>query len=92
MNITKIHYASRFIRDLKGLPPEKQKLIARKIKLFKQNPFTPSLKTHKLSGSLEGYWSFSKNYSDRVVFRFINESDVLFYKVGSYDIYKELVK
>jgi len=31
-------------------------------KLIKNNPFDPNLKTHKLSGTLSGYWAFSIDY------------------------------
>lgn len=84
----KIDYTHQFIRDFKNLSPEKQKLANKKERIFKQDPFAASLKTHKLTGKLFGYWSFSVNYSDRVIFRFTDESHVLFYRIGSHDIYK----
>ncbi|MDP3988500.1 MAG: type II toxin-antitoxin system mRNA interferase toxin, RelE/StbE family [Candidatus Levybacteria bacterium] len=88
MTIAKIHYTSLFVRNLKNLSKEKQKQAIKKEKLFKQNPFAPSLKTHKLAGRLEGYWAFSITHQDRVVFRFINKNEVLFYRIGSHAIYK----
>lgn len=88
MKITKIHYTSRFIKDLKRLLPSKQKLAVKREKLFKENPFSPQLKTHKLSGKLENFWAFSITYQDRVLFRFINKKEVIFYKIGSHAIYR----
>jgi mRNA-degrading endonuclease YafQ of YafQ-DinJ toxin-antitoxin module len=83
-----INYTQRFIRELKKLPPEKQKQAFKVEKIFIRNPFNPSLKTHKLSGELKNYYAFSINYSDRVMFRFITPNEVLFFRIGSHDIYK----
>lgn len=83
-----IRYSSRFIRELKKLTKEKQKLAVNREEIFRKYPFDPRLKTHKLSGSLRGYWAFSLTYSDRVVFRFIKRDEVIFYKIGSHDIYR----
>ncbi|MFO0793563.1 MAG: hypothetical protein U0586_05810 [Candidatus Brocadiaceae bacterium] len=32
------------------------------ITLFSKTPFNPRLKTHKLTGKLEGFWAFSIAY------------------------------
>lgn len=87
MAVTKVFYTSRFVKDLKKLSKNKQKLAIQGEKLFRKDPFDPSLKTHKLSGKLKGYWSFSLTYQDRVLFRFINNNEVIFYKIGSHAIY-----
>ena len=53
--------------------------------IFSQNPFDPKLRTHKLTGKLKGLWSFSISYDCRVIFRFINDHDVLLIDIGSHD-------
>ncbi|MEK7517022.1 MAG: hypothetical protein AAB583_00595 [Patescibacteria group bacterium] len=53
-----IHYTSRFNKDVKKLSREKQELAIRRDVYFRRNPFDPRLKTHKLYGSLKGYWAF----------------------------------
>ena len=83
-----IHYTSRFIKELNKLSKEKQKLAIQRELYFRKNPFDSRLKTHKLSGKLQGYWAFSLTYSDRVLLRFIRQNEVIFYKIGSHDIYK----
>lgn len=83
-----VHFTSQFIKELKKLSKDKQKLAIQRELYFKKNPFDPRLKTHKLSGKLQGYWAFSLTYSDRVLFRFIEQDEVIFYKIGSHDIYK----
>lgn len=83
-----VRYTSRFIKELKKLNKEKKMLAVQRESYFRKNPFDSRLRTHKLSGRLQGYWAFSLTYSDRVLFRFIRQNDVIFYKIGSHDIYK----
>lgn len=83
-----IHYTLRFTKELKKLSKEKQKIAIQREGYFRKNPFDSRLKTHKLSGKLQSYWAFSLTYSDRVLFRFIHKDEIIFYKIGSHDIYK----
>jgi hypothetical protein len=41
------------------------------MELFSKNPFNPSLRTHKLTGKLEGLWAFSVAFDCRVIFKFL---------------------
>lgn len=52
---------------------------------FVENPFDSRLKTHQLSGRLEGLWAFSVSYDCRVVFEFLNPEEVLLIDIGSHD-------
>lgn len=83
----KILVLPKFIRQFKKLPPEIKKSAAQKEKFFRQNPFDPRLKTHKLQGELEGFWSFSVTYSYRIIFDFEGDETVRFYMIGNHDIY-----
>lgn len=56
--IVKINYAKKFLHSFKKLSLEKQHLAIKREKLFIQDPFLPTLKTHKLSGKLNNYWAF----------------------------------
>lgn len=62
-----------------------EKLFWRKMEAFSRNPYEPSLKTHKLSGELEGLWSFSINYAIRVIFKFLDKNKVLLIDIGSHE-------
>lgn len=62
-----------------------KKKFIEKIKLFEIDPFNPLLKTHKLSGKLQEYWSFRVNYDIRLIFKFINENEVLLIEIGTHD-------
>lgn len=55
------------------------------MELFSKNPFNPRLRTHKLTGKLEGLWAFSIAYDCRVVYKFLNEDEVLLIDIGSHD-------
>jgi mRNA-degrading endonuclease YafQ of YafQ-DinJ toxin-antitoxin module len=84
----KIIYTSKFERGYKTLTKELKSSAKKKEKLFRENPFHSSLKTHKLSGKLYPFWSFSISYNHRIVFEFISEKLVYFHLVGDHDIYK----
>ena len=56
-----------------------------RIAIFQNDPFDPRLKTHRLSGQLQGLWSFSIDYDVRVVFSFDEPHRVLFVDVGTHE-------
>jgi mRNA-degrading endonuclease YafQ of YafQ-DinJ toxin-antitoxin module len=56
-----------------------------KLNQFTLDPFHPSLKTHKLSGKLKEYWSFSVDYDARVLFYFTDDEKAVFVDIGSHD-------
>lgn len=88
MKIEDIKYAVKFVRNLKKLPAVIQKQAAERESVFKKNAFDSKLKTHKLTGKLDRFYSFSVNYSYRIVFSFENNKDVTFIDIGDHSIYK----
>jgi mRNA-degrading endonuclease YafQ of YafQ-DinJ toxin-antitoxin module len=56
-----------------------------KLEQFTIDPFDPSLKTHKLSGKLKDFWSFSIDYDARVLFYFTGDEKAVFVDIGSHD-------
>mgnify|MGYP006298929895 CR=1 FL=1 len=56
-----------------------------KLDVFLRDPFSASLRTHKLSGKLAGLWAFSIDDDYRVVFEFINKGSVLLVDFGTHD-------
>nr|WP_201783843.1 type II toxin-antitoxin system mRNA interferase toxin, RelE/StbE family [Thermodesulfovibrio aggregans] len=62
-----------------------ERLFWKKLQVFANNPYEPSLRTHKLSGELEGLWSFSLNYEIRIIFKFLDENRVLLIDIGSHE-------
>lgn len=67
MPITKIYPASHFVKAYKKLPENIKARAKQQEKKFILNPFDTSLKTHKLKGELEGFWSYSVNYQYRIL-------------------------
>lgn len=84
----KLHYHPKFIKQYKKLPQVIKSLLQKKGEVFLSNPFDSRLKTHKLHGKLENFYSFSINYGYRVVFEFIDNNAVKFLEVGTHEIYR----
>jgi len=55
------------------------------MEVFLTDPFSSQLRTHKLSGKLQGLWAFSIDDDHRVVFEFIDQQRVLLIDIGSHD-------
>ena len=53
--------------------------------LFAEDPLHPALRTHPLTGPLNGLWAFSCAPDLRVIFRFIKKSEVLLIDIGSHE-------
>ena len=86
--ITKIYYTSIYLKHYQKLPKNIQALQDKKEKWFKDDPFNPRLKTHKLKGKYRKFFSYSVARSFRVLFRFISENEVIFYDIGTHEIYR----
>jgi len=82
-----IRYRPRFERQYKKLDKEILTLAEKACDEFVKNPFSPKLKTHKLNGKYQEYWSFSINFHYRIIFRFVSGKVVEFYQVGDHNIY-----
>ena len=55
------------------------------VEIFVKDPFHPSLRTHKLTGKLEGLWAFSVSYDCRVIFKFLSKTEILLIDIGGHD-------
>lgn len=85
--IKQIHFSPHFFKSFYKLPKSIQNLAKKKDEIFRKNPFDLRLHTHKLKGELLGTWSYSVNYEFRVLFRFITDDEVLYYDIGTHEIY-----
>jgi mRNA-degrading endonuclease YafQ of YafQ-DinJ toxin-antitoxin module len=88
MKIIRTEVSSRFKKSFKKLPPKIQRKTISRIKLFKENPFDPRLRTHPLSGKEKECWSFWIDYHYRIKFIFVDENEVLSLDSGTHNIYK----
>ncbi|QLE59221.1 type II toxin-antitoxin system YafQ family toxin [Nostoc sp. TCL26-01] len=70
--------------------PQLKNQIVNVLRLLADDPFTPSLKSHKLTGNLAGLWSCSVAYDCRIIFN-LSEDDkllemiILLIDIGSHD-------
>jgi mRNA interferase YafQ len=60
------------------------------IRRLVDDPFTPSLASHKLKGDLAGLWACSVAYDCRIVFEFVpfegsDENGILLVDIGAHD-------
>jgi mRNA-degrading endonuclease YafQ of YafQ-DinJ toxin-antitoxin module len=88
-----ILYTKKFLRQFKKLEPALQDVAIQCENIFRISPYDRQLATHKLSGNLSRYWSFSISRSHRIIFRFLEEGDdttVVFVAIGDHDIYKKI--
>jgi len=83
-----IHITSDFTKAFRRLPRRIQGLAIKKDQQFRQDAFMASLRTHKLKGHLEGYYAYSVNLEYRILFRFIKNDEVIYYDIGTHEIYK----
>jgi addiction module RelE/StbE family toxin len=84
----KIIYSTKFAKEYKRLPLKVKKLAEKKETILRKEPFESSLKTHKLTGKLKEYYSFSIDYQYRIIFEFAEKNVVWFHSVGTHEIYK----
>ncbi len=71
------------------MPLEVIEALTVKQSLFVINPFHSTLKTHKLTGKLNQYYSFSVTHSYRIIFEFLNKNKAVFVNIGTHEIYKK---
>lgn len=86
--IKTIRYSAGFERVYKKLPKEEKSIAEKRESIFRNNIFDPCLKTHKLKGKLKNYWSFSVTYSNRILFKFLKNDEIMFYDIGDHKIYQ----
>ena len=67
----KVRYSKKFLKAAARLPEKIILQAEQKEKVFRIDPFHPSLKTHKLSGREKETWAFWINDSYRIKFIFL---------------------
>ena len=55
------------------------------VEMFAEDPFHPRLRTHTLTGRLEGLWAFSVSFDCRVIFKFLSKTEILLIDIGGHD-------
>ena len=83
-----IRYRPRFKREYRKLSAVIRKQAVHVEKIFRDDPFDPQLRTHKLHGPLSDFYAFSIDYRHRIIFAFVDKKIVEFYSVGDHNIYE----
>jgi addiction module RelE/StbE family toxin len=70
--------------------PQLQERIFEVLELLVADPFTPTLKAHKLRGQLEGLWACWVEYDCRIIYTFEQDSDsdeelIVLIDIGTHD-------
>jgi len=81
------------VRALKRLvrrQPELEARIERSLKQLAEDPFHPSLHSHKLKGELAGAWACTVDYNNRILFEFVRdlgsgEEEILLLTMDTHD-------
>jgi len=77
-------FTPRFERRARKLTPLQQALLRAVLRRFAVDPRDPLLRTHKLRGDLDGYWTFSVDDNLRVLFRWDDDVATLM-TIGTHD-------
>lgn len=85
-----IKLSPHFLRQFKKLSRKDRDIVSGKIEILRKNVFSPTLRTHQLSGKMKNSYSFSITYAIRTVFVLQNAHTILLVSVGSHDaVYRE---
>ena len=69
-------WSSHFVRSLRRKlrqNPHLRQPIEVTIRQLAEDPFHPSLHSHKLKGELAGNWACTVDYDNRIIFEFVRE-------------------
>ncbi|MFH1927735.1 MAG: type II toxin-antitoxin system mRNA interferase toxin, RelE/StbE family [Chloroflexota bacterium] len=85
-------WSSAFVRAFKRVTRRRPVLrdrIERTLRQLTEDPFHPSLRSHKLKGELAGAWACSVDYDVRILFELVQnratgEDEILLLTLGSH--------
>lgn len=87
-----IRYTPEFVKRYNKLSVSVQKKAEQKEKIFRANPFHPSLNTEKLKPKEKEYWSLRIDLDYRIIFRFLTNNKIVFVTCGHHNwIYKFII-
>ena len=80
----------RAFRRIVRRRPELRARIQQAIELLAEDPFHPTLRSHKLKGELAGIWACKVDYYNRILFDFVTnpesgEEEILLLTMGTHD-------
>ena len=82
-----VSFSDSFKKSFRKRTTITEPLFWDRLEVFINDPFESTLKTHHLSGKLKGQWSFSLDYTKRVVFYFTKDKPkkAVLVDIGNHD-------
>ena len=82
--------SQRTFKRLIRKSPQLRPLIEKTLRQLAEDPYHPSLRTHKLVGDLSDIWACSVDYNHRILFEFVQKAEseldaILLLNIGSHD-------
>ena len=86
-------WSAAFVRAFKRAvrrQPELRGRVERTLQQLAEDPFHPTLHSHKLKGKLAGAWACTVDYDHRILFEFVQnpesgEEEILLLTMGTHD-------
>jgi mRNA-degrading endonuclease YafQ of YafQ-DinJ toxin-antitoxin module len=86
-------WSTTFVRAFKRAvrrQPELRARVERTLEQLAQDPFHPTLHSHKWKGELTGAWACTVDYDNRILFEFaqnpeLGEEEILLLTMGTHD-------
>ncbi|NCO74511.1 MAG: type II toxin-antitoxin system mRNA interferase toxin, RelE/StbE family [Cyanobacteria bacterium] len=90
MNLVAQKSFKKAFKRLTKKSPQLQDKILEVLDLLENDPFTPSLKSHKLTGNLAKCWSCSVSYDYRIIFTLSKDTEsndmvIILVDIGNHD-------
>ncbi|MBI5470375.1 hypothetical protein HY968_03620 [Candidatus Kaiserbacteria bacterium] len=82
-----VGFTPEFFRNLKRLSPKLQESAFKRIELFRNRNNHQRLKVHKLKGKYIGFFAFSIDRKNRIMFEWISDQEARLHTVGDHSIY-----
>lgn len=82
-----VGFTPEFLRKLKRLDPQLQESAFKKIELFRDRSNHERLEVHKLHGKYAGFFGFSIDRKNRIMFEWISDDEARLHTIGDHDIY-----
>lgn len=89
MEITFSPEVTKYVNEIKKKNPQLLKKMEKQLRLFKENPKHPSLRTHKLQGDLSNTWSITIERNVRMIYYFSSNKIVFFLMETHDEVYKK---
>jgi addiction module RelE/StbE family toxin len=80
----KIEFHRHFIKAYHKLSEKEQSAADDRIRLFSEDPFSPKLENHALTGKYQGYRSINITGDYRAVYINMDKEKILFVRIGTH--------